>query len=99
MKKLKEESYEIWADRVRMYEHGYAMQRIALGENIEKVLEEMANRILEKLLHPLYGEIKEATAQNYDAEKSKSEYQEKYLKIRGGPVADQIDGETFDIPE
>ena len=59
----------------------------------------MANRILEKLLHPLYGEIKAATAQNYDAEKSKSEYQEKYLKIRGGPVADQIDGEIFDKPE
>ena len=99
MKKLERESYESWSNRVRMYEHGYAMQRMALGENVEKVLEDMANRILEKLLHPLYGEIKAATAQTYDAEKSKAEYQEKYLDIRGGPVADQIDGEIFDKPE
>jgi hypothetical protein len=99
MKKLESETYDDWTNRVRMYEHGYAMQRIALGEGVETVLEEMANRILEKLLHPLYGEIKAATAQTYDAEKSKSEYQEKYLKIRGGPVADQIDDEIFDKPE
>ena len=99
MKKLENESYESLANRVRMYEHGYAMQRIAQCENTDKVLEEMATRLLEKLLHPLYGEIKEATAQNYDAEQSKKEYTEKYLNLRGNPVADQIDGEIFDKPE
>jgi hypothetical protein len=36
-----------------MYEHGLALQRLARGDNIEIIMQDMARRIEEKLLHPL----------------------------------------------
>ena len=53
MKRNPDESYESWCQRVRMYEHGLALQRLAKGENIEIIMQNMARRIEEKLLHPL----------------------------------------------
>jgi glutamyl-tRNA reductase len=47
------ESYESWCQRVRMYEHGLALQRLAKGDHIENIMQDMARRIEEKLLHPL----------------------------------------------
>ena len=54
MKPNPDESYESWCQRVKMYEHGFALQRLAKGENIEIIMEDMSRRIEEKLLHPLY---------------------------------------------
>lgn len=85
------ESYESWAERAKMYEHGVALQRIATGEDPEKVMEEMSRRLMEKLLHPLYTIIREQNKTEYDSEKSKQEYAEKYLKHRT-PVADHVEG-------
>ena len=53
MKPNPDESYESWCQRVRLYEHGHALQRLAKGENIEVIMKDMARRIEEKLLHPL----------------------------------------------
>jgi hypothetical protein len=53
MRRNPNESYESWCQRVRMYEHGLALQRPAKGENIEIIMQDMARRIEEKLLHPL----------------------------------------------
>jgi hypothetical protein len=53
MKPNPDESYESWCQRVRMYEHGLALQRLARGDNIEIIMQDMARRIEEKLLHPL----------------------------------------------
>jgi len=53
MKPNPNESYESWGQRVKMYEHGHALQRLAKGENIEVIMKDMARRIEEKLLHPL----------------------------------------------
>jgi hypothetical protein len=53
MKPNPDESYESWCQRVRLYEHGAALQRLARGENIEVIMQDMARRIEEKLLHPL----------------------------------------------
>ena len=53
MKPNPNESYESWCQRVKMYEHGHALQRLAKGENIEVIMKDMARRIEEKLLHPL----------------------------------------------
>lgn len=83
------ESYESWCERVRMYEHGVAMQRIAEGKDVDKVLEEMARRITEKLMHPVFEAIRSSSTTPYDAEASKKEYAEKYLKNRT-PVADHV---------
>jgi hypothetical protein len=53
MRRNPNESYESWCQRVRMYEHGLALQRLAKGESIEIIMQDMARRIEEKLLHPL----------------------------------------------
>jgi glutamyl-tRNA reductase len=49
-----DESYQSWAERVRMFEHGRAMQRIAQGDDVNTVMEDMARRIVDKMLHPIY---------------------------------------------
>lgn len=54
MKPNPDESYESWCQRVKMYEHGHALQRLARGESIEVIMQDMARRIEEKLLHPLF---------------------------------------------
>jgi glutamyl-tRNA reductase len=54
MKPNPDESYESWCERVRLYEHGHALQRLARGENIEVIMQDMSRRIEEKLLHPLF---------------------------------------------
>ena len=89
------ESYESWCERVRMYEHGWAMQQIAEGKDVDKILDNMARRITEKLMHPIFNEIRKSSSIPYDAETGKKDYEEKYLKVRG-PVADHVDGNLFD---
>jgi glutamyl-tRNA reductase len=54
MKPNPDESYESWCQRVKMYEHGHALQRLAKGEDIENIMQDMSRRIEEKLLHPIY---------------------------------------------
>jgi glutamyl-tRNA reductase len=98
MRQREGESYEDWAKRVQMYEHGWAMQRIAEGANIDQVLDAMSRKIMQKLLHPLYKEIENSIISTYDAEAGKKEYEEKYLKYRA-PVADHVEGHLFDKNE
>ena len=74
------ESYEYWSERVRMFEHGWAMQQIAQGKDVEKTLEEMARRIMDKLMHPVYKEIA-STKSAYDADAARQAYREKFLNI------------------
>jgi glutamyl-tRNA reductase len=84
------ESYEEWAKRVEMYEHGHAKMRIAEGENVDKVLEDMSKRITEKLLHPILKSIREdsSTVDIVALENSKIEYYEKMRNI--GPKSDHV---------
>lgn len=88
------ESYESWCERVRMYEHGWAMQQIAEGKDPEKILEQMARRITDKLLHPIFTSLRN-TSEVYDVEAGRKAYEEKYLK-NNAPKADQVDGQIFD---
>jgi glutamyl-tRNA reductase len=89
------ESYESWANRVSMYEKGVALQRIAEGEPLEKVMEDMSRRITQKLLHSVIKAVKDSSADSYSNEESKKRYEEAYLKNRV-PVADHVDGNLFD---
>ena len=98
MRKREDESYEAWCKRVEMYEHGCALQRIAEGDSIDQVLDDMSRKIMQKLLHPLYDEIRKSSIKPYDAEASRKEYEEKYLKHRT-PVADHVEGQLFDKRE
>jgi glutamyl-tRNA reductase len=96
MKYNPEETYEKWAERVRMYEQGHAMQRIAKGESTDVVLEEMARRIMEKLIHPIIKHIQEVKVTEFDtgAESYRKNYIEKF-----GPKADHIVEDKIDKPE
>lgn len=47
-----------WAERVRQYELGYALQQLAKGQDLNVVMEAMASRIQQKILHPIIVEIK-----------------------------------------
>jgi len=85
------ESYESWCERVRMFEHGAALQEIALGKDPNEVMEKMSRKIMNKLLHPLYQAINESVKIE-DAKDSRTSYEEK-MKYRG-LVADHVDKDT-----
>jgi len=88
MKYNAEESYKQWIERVHQYEFGRSLQRIANGDPVEQVLEDMSRRIVDKCLYPILKTIRDVPT-NYDAEKSKKEYQENYLN-KHKPVADHV---------
>jgi len=85
------ETYEEWAKRVQMYEQGHAFQRIAMGEDTELVLTDMARRITEKMLHPIVKALQNTSIDMVEFEKSKQAYYARMKKI--GPVADHITDE------
>lgn len=87
MKYEKGENFEEWLDRVRQYEHGLALQRIANKEPVEKVLAEMGRRIIEKGMHPIYMAFREPDT-NYNAEESRRQYEEKMKNV--GPKPDHV---------
>jgi glutamyl-tRNA reductase len=77
-----------------MFERGKALQRLALGEAVDTVMEEMSKRIMEKLLHPIFKVIQESAVTSHDAIKSRAEYESKMYSHK--PVADHVDGNLFD---
>jgi glutamyl-tRNA reductase len=94
MKPNLNESYESWINRVRIFEQGRAMQKIAQGEDVDLVMESMSRRIMDKLMHPLYTAIR-SSVKAEDLENSKKSYKEKYLDYNA-PRADQVEGQLFD---
>jgi glutamyl-tRNA reductase len=93
MKYKEGESFEEWSNRVSMFEKGHALQRIANGDPIEEVLEDMSRRINHKLLHPILKVI-QAPTQNIDMETSRKRYEEIMKSV--GYAADHVDGQLFD---
>jgi glutamyl-tRNA reductase len=87
------EDYTVWVERVRTYEYGIALQRIAEGEPIEKILEDMARRVSDKCVHPYLLKIneiaKEEAETKYDLKNSAQSYKENYLD-KFGPKADHV---------
>jgi len=83
MMQIKEgESYEEWADRVHKFEYGFALQRIAKGDDTNEILEQMSKRIMNKMLYPVVSAIRN-TKTEFDAEASRKSYEENYLKKNG----------------
>jgi glutamyl-tRNA reductase len=72
-----------------MFEHGHAMMQIAQGKDVDQVMEQMAHRIMDKLLHPIYKVIAN-TESTYDAEAAKQSYKEQFLD-RVPRASDHID--------
>jgi glutamyl-tRNA reductase len=84
------QSYEDWASRVRLFEQGAAMQRIALGEDLDKVMQKMAKNITDKMLHPILKAIHEDSSK-IDLEKFERDKLNYYNTMkRVGPNADHV---------
>jgi len=83
------ESKEDWAKRVQQYEYGRALQRIAQGDLVEQVLDDMSKRITQKLLHSFIQDIKDGNRTEFDVEASRQRYKEVYLD-KNSPKADQV---------
>jgi len=96
MKYKEGESLESWAERVRKYEYGHALIKIANGEDPNEVMDRMSKNIQQKLLHPIYKALHNAPSK-FDAEASRKHYEE--IMRDKGPVADQIEGNLFDKTE
>jgi glutamyl-tRNA reductase len=60
LRKDPNESMEDWAERVRKFELGYALQQLAKGQDLNVVMEAMASRIQQKILHPIIMSIKDS---------------------------------------
>ena len=91
MKIQLDETYESWANRVTIYEKQIALKQLAKGITLDIVLEEMARRITEKLMHPILIAIRSATnSVEYDAESDKKRYDEIYTNRTSRP-ADHVD--------
>ena len=86
------ESIESWAGRVQMFETGRAMQKIAQGEDIDTVLEDMSRRITEKLMHPMLKALGNPGISNFDSAQSNRNYIEIMKNV--AKAADHVDTNT-----
>jgi hypothetical protein len=89
VRRLEGESYENWVERVRLFEQGYALQRIANGDDHETIVEEMSIRMMDKLMNPVYKAIRDSKVSTFDAEKSRQVYYDKYLS-KNRPKSDHV---------
>ena len=89
MRIQKDETYEQWVEKVRLFEYGVALQRIAKGDDVDIVLESMSKKINQKLLHPLIESIKKSCQIDYDPLIARKQYEEKYLR-KTNRVADHM---------
>ena len=82
------ESYDKWVERVRIFEYGIALQKIANGQDADHVMEDMSKRITENIMYPIYDIVRKSAIKDYDSVKLKKQYEEKMIKHN--PVADHI---------
>ena len=96
MKYTIEETFESWSNRVVMYEKGRALQQIAEGRPIEEVLEEMSQRITDKLLHPILKVISDSVPTMSAEQLSESRQCYETIMQNVGRAADHVEGHLFD---
>jgi len=84
-----DETFEEWVERVRKYEYGFALQQIAVGEDPMKVMDNMARRMAQKIMHPVYKAIKDSSVLSIDMEESRRKYEENYVN-KVSRVADHV---------
>jgi glutamyl-tRNA reductase len=75
-----EEPYDAWVERALAHEKEIAGRRIAKGDNIDTVLEDLSRNLMKKLLHPLLDNIRKSAIIPFDAEKSRQDYNRAFQK-------------------
>ena len=81
MRKLQNETLDMWASRVMAAEQALATADIARGTPVDAALSRMAIRIQKKLLHPLYAVLQQDVAV-LDSATSNASYARSYLTKR-----------------
>lgn len=88
MLRLHEETFAAWIKEIQEFEYNTAIKRIAAGENTDVVLEQMANRIMNKILHYHIVEMKsKAVPTDTGKEAYKQNYIDK-IAVRADHVSD-----------
>ena len=85
-----DETYEQWADRVRQYEYGLALAKIAKWLPAEEVMERMTKNITQKMLHPIFAELRNIPIDQAALALSKKHYEEIYIN-KIPRAADHVD--------
>ena len=84
------ETYEQWAERSRQHELELAKNMIRQNKDPGEVLNQMSNRLLDKLLYPLYHFAKEEQESTYNKDVSLAEYKS-YFELKNiKPKPDHI---------
>jgi len=84
------ESYEAWAERVQQYEYGLALAKIAKGVSVDEAMERMTKNITQKMLHPVFAEIRNIPIDTEALEQSKKHYEDTFIN-RVPKAADHVD--------
>ena len=82
------ESLESWAIRVQQYEYGHALMRIAEGDNVDTVMENMSRRIVEKLKYPIIKQLHQESNFEQVVNDSREKYKQYMANV--GPAADHV---------
>ena len=92
------ENYSEWLERVRLAELDLAKKALHNGSDINLVLEAMSERIVKKMLHPIFTDLRN-TQTPFDIQKHRSDY-ESAMRNRK-PVADHVedDKDIDTLPE
>lgn len=82
MRLIDNQSIADWAKTTQESEYTIAIKRINAGENLELVMQEMAERIKQKMLHYHITILKNEMSSNV-INTSKDSYEENYIKKIG----------------
>lgn len=74
-----DESFEEWGERVTIHEKQKAIKELSNGGDIDQILENFANRVTTKLLHPIFKAIQSSAILSFDVEEDKRRYSEIYI--------------------
>lgn len=89
MRPIQNELYEDWCQRSRQHELDRAIKLLNKDALVEEILDNMSQRLLNKLMDPLYEIILNEISVGYDTEKSQLEYKNSYLD-KVDPVPDHV---------
>lgn len=84
------ETYEQWAERVQQYEYDVALTKIAKGVSVDEAMEWMSRNITQKMLHPVFAELRNIPIDTAALTQSKKNYEDVFLN-RIPRAADHVD--------
>ena len=92
------EDYNDWLERVQSAELALAKKALHNGSDINLVLEAMSERIVKKMLHPIFTDLRNAPLP-FDVEKNRLDYNSAMRDRR--PAADHVsdDKDIDTLPE